>query len=664
MDLTPKQWEFIDTMSSDPRMPRGAGPILQKFFSDKSIDPSGQTFLKAMAGNKTLTDAERQMFREIGEKKVITQNYRDLLGQIKDPAQRELYSLNKLFGNIAQAKTISVIADTALESGAKLAYTADTSGAKIVPSAKAWETARSDALAKGNRALYDELSGYVQLPESASLGKLSGAMVPRDVRNTLNEIQGETQTFWRYFAKANSITKEFATVWNPSTQIRQAIQTPIFMIAARVSPMKIVNAVKAVAADTRFGKATGTTGAIVSELHQQHILGANYSESELNAYARKLASGNTGNPILKAGKALRSAVQGVYGIPDDLVRAAAYLSHKPRFAAEAQAKGLTGAAAEQYARDKATMFVNRYTMNYGQTSKAVKIGRNIPALSPFLSYSSELTRITKNMLQDIAIGSASDKLWATTGLAALYAFPVALASWAKSKFLTPDQQKEWDQTEALLPQQQRGQLKLVTGKNKKGSFEYQGLNPWMPAGDLVSMIQNAAKGDWESFNATQPFFGWQKSPLASAVIDTTIKGEHSFTHQPLDTPGKIAGRVAEAFTPSLTPGVGFAGKKLQRAFTRNDEGTLGEIDPRTGNVINPQSAILSLAGVNQQVANPTLLRKRAEQETERKLGDAKRELNSVLRSGAPSTQKKEAQKRFLLRRQEIQTEARRLLGRQ
>jgi hypothetical protein len=663
MDLTPKQWEFIDTMASDPRMPRGAGPILQKFFSDKSIDPSGQTFLKAMAGNKALTDTERQMFREIGEKKVITQNYRDLLGQIKDPAQRELYSLNKLFANIAQAKTISVIADTALESGAKLAYTADTSGAKIVPSAKAWEQARTNALTSGNKALYDELSGYVQLPESASLGKLSGAMVPRDVRNTLNEIQSTMGAVSRFFSKANSVTKEVATVWNPSTQIRQAAQTPFFMLAARVNPAQIVNAIKVVAADTRFGKATGTTGAVVSELHQQHMLGANYSEAELNQFARKLATGNTGNPIVKGLKTVRSAVMGLYGIPDDLVRAAAYLSHKPRFALEAAKKGLTGPAAEQYARDKATMFVNRYTMNYGQTSKAVKIGRNVPGLSPFLSYSSELTRLTKNMLQDIATGSASDKLWATTGLAALYAFPVALASWAKNKFLTPDQQKEWDRTERLMPQQQRGQLKLVTGKNKKGSFEYQGLNPWMPAGDLVSMIQNAAKGDWESFNATQPFFGWQKSPLASAVIDTTIKGEHSFTHQPIDTPKKVAGRIAEAFTPSLTPGVGFAGKKLQRAFTRNDEGTLGEIDPRTGNVINPQSALLSLAGVNQQVANPTLLRKRAEQEVERKLGDAKRELNTVLRSGAPSTQKKEAQKRFLLRRQEIQEEGRRLLGR-
>lgn len=662
MDLTPKQWEFVDAMSADPRMPRGAGSVLAKFFADKSIDPSGQTFMKALAGNKALSDSERQMFREIGEKKVITQNYRDLLGQIKDPAQRELYSLNKLFSNIAQAKTISEIADTALGSGAKLAYIADTTGAKVVPSAKMWEQAKADALAKGDKALHDELQGYVQLPESASLGKLSGAMVPRDVRNTLDEIQSTMGSVARFFSKANNVTKEVATVWNPSTQIRQAAQTPFFMLAARVSPAQIVNAIKQVAADTRVGRKAGIAGGMISELHQQHMLGANYSEAELNAFARKLASGNTGNAAVRGLKAVRGAVMGLYGIPDDLVRTAAYLSHKPRFMAEALKKGLVGDAAEKFARDHATMFVNEKTMNYGQVSKAVKIARQIPFVSPFASYSAEMVRLTKNLLKDVATGSASDKLWATTALATLYAFPMALASWAKNKFLSPDEQKEWEKSEALMPQQQRGQLKLVTGKNKKGSFEYQGLNPWMPAGDMVSMIQNATKGDWESFAATQPFFGWQKSPIASAIVDTTIKEEHSFTHKPLDTPQKKLGRVAEAFTPSLTPGVGFAGKKLQRAFTRNDDGTLGEVDPRTGNETTPQSALLSLAGVNQQVANPTLLRKRAEQEVGRKLSAAKAELNSVLRSGAPSEQKKAAQKRFLIKRQEIQVEARRLMG--
>jgi hypothetical protein len=663
MDLTPKQWEFVDTMAADPRMPRGAGPILAKFFTDKSIDPSGQTFMKAMAGNKALSDAERQMFREIGEKKVITQNYRDLLGQIKDPAQRELYSLNKLFSNIAQAKTVSEIADTTLGTGAKLAYTADASGAKVVPSAQVWEQARANALASGNKALYDELSGYVQLPESPSLGKLSGAMVPRDVRNTLNEIQSTMGPIARFFAKANAVTKEVATVWNPSTQIRQAAQTPFFMLAARVNPAQIVNAIKQVAADTRVGRATGAKGRMVSELHQQHMLGANYSEAELNAYARKLASGNTGNPIARGFKAVRGAVMGAYGIPDDLVRAAAYLSHKPRFLQEAATKGLTGAAAEKYARDAATMFVNDRTMNYGQVAKAVKIARQIPVVSPFASYSAEMVRLTKNLLKDVATGSPSDKLWATTALSALYAFPVALSSWAKNKFLSPKDQEDWDRTEELMPQQTRGQLKLVTGRNKKGSFEFVGLNPWMPAGDMVTMIQNAAKGDWESFAATQPFFGWQKSPLASAIVDTSIKGEHSFTHQKLDTPQKKLGRVAEAFTPSLTPGVGFAGKKLQRAFTPNDEGTLGEVDPRTGNEINPKSALMSLAGYNQQVANPQLLRQRAQMDMERKISDAKRELRSVLKSGAPTAQKGKAQKKFLKRREEIQQEAKRLLGR-
>lgn len=646
MDLTPQQWEFLDQMSVDPRTPRGAGPVLAKFFADKSIDPSGQMFVKALAGNKALSDSERQMFRDIGDKKVITQNYRDLLGQIKDPAQRELYSLNKLFTNITQAKTISEIANTVLPNGARLAYIADTSGAKVNPAGMVLDQAKADALAAGNTALHHELQGYVQLPDNPALGKLSGALVPRDVSNTINEIQSTMGTLHRFFAKANSITKEVATVWNPSTQVRQAVQTPFFMLAARVSPIQIVDAIKQVAADTRLGKSMGIQGAMVSELHQQHMLGANYSEAELNSFARKLASGNTGNPLVKTLKSIRGAVMGLYGIPDDLVRVASYLSQKPRFLKEASAKGLVGDVAEKYARDTATMWVNEHAMNYGQVPKAIKILRQFPVVSPFASYSYEMVRLTKNLLKDIAVGDASDKLWATAGLTALYAFPVALASWAKNKFLSKDEQKEFDHTEALMPQDQRGQLKLVLGKNPEGSFKYQGLNPWMPAGDMISTIQSAAKGDWESLKATQPFFGWQKSPIASAFVDAFMKGEHSFTHQKLDTPEKQAGRIAEAFVPSLTPKIGFAAKKLERGFTRSDAGTLGEIDPRTGNIINPQTALLSLVGINQQVANPMMLRRSAYYQGLSRIDDAKRELFRITRSGAPQRQKDEAIRQF------------------
>lgn len=630
LDLTPDQWGFIDQMSKDPRMPKGVDSVLTQFFKEKSIDPAGQKFLKAMAGNKALSDSERAMFREMGDKQILTKNYRDLLGEITDPFERQLYTLNKLFGSVAQAQTISEISNSVLPSGLKMAYGTEDF-ARLLNDPATAQTAQ----------------GYVKLPDAPGFGKLAGQHVPRDVADALTEIQSSMKGWYRYVAKANNWVKEAATAWNPSVQVRQAIQSGFFLPAARVFPWEIGNNIRALELAIKGG-----SDAVMKELRQQHITEANYGHQELRNWADKIALGKEKNAFSK----LRDKVRNLYGIPDDFVRIAAYLKHKPRYWEEALEKGLVGDAAERYARDNTTIFVNDHTMNYGQVPKGIKTLRNIPGISPFASYSAELLRLTKNLAKDVATGSGRDKVWGAAGLATIYALPVALQQWARSKFLKPKEQETWDDVERLMPVADRSILKLPLGVNDKGSFKFMNLNPWMPAGDMVSVVRNAARGDLEAVMAQQPFLGVQKSPLVSALVDTAVTGEHGFTHEKLDTPVAKASRLAEAFLPSVVPPSGFLFKRALKSLTPNDEGGFGQVDPRTGTEYTPRTLGLSLIGATEKTANPEMLMRSAYYQGKEKLDQAEMQLKRVLRSGAPERQKEEARKTFELKRQQIVVE--------
>lgn len=627
LDLTPDQWSFIDQMASDPRTPAGAGKVLTDFYHSKSIDPAGQQFLRALAGNKKLTDLERQMFRDMADKHILTQNYRDLLGEIKDPFERQVYTLNKLFGSVAQAQTISEIADTTLEGGLKMAMDAGEFSAKL-----------------GDPTFRQTVEGYVQLPEAAGFGKLAGKYVPRDVRDALMEVQSEMPKWFRMVAKANNWVKEAATAWNPSVHVRQAAQTPLFLIAARVGPWDIGKAIEGLSRAVKTGD-----DALMKEMRQQHITGANYSASELRSVADRINTGKGPGLLSRT----RKAITGAYGIPDDFVRITAYLKHKPRYLQEALDKGMVGDVAERYARDKATIFVNDHTMNYGQVAKAVKVARNIPGFSPFASYSAELLRLTKNLAKDVAQGSPGEKVWGAVGLSTLYALPLALSAWAKSKFLTPEQQAEWDSTEGLMSATDRSNLKVPFGVNDKGAFNFLNINPWIPAGDAVSTVRNALKGDWESLAYSQPFVGLAKNPLASAAVDVAVTGEHGFTHEKLDTAGKKLGRISEAVLPSWAPPSGFMFKRAKKSLTPNDDGSLGQVDPRTGNEYTPKTLALSVMGAGVRTADPKSLKLFNAQQKRALVQEEANQLRRVLRSGAPRRQKEEAQKRFLMRRKEI-----------
>lgn len=612
-DFKPDDWDFLDNLSRDPNLPAGADSVLAKMAAGKTADPSEQAFLGVLAKSKKLAPDTTTKLRELAAKEILTKEYRSLLGEIDDPMERQFYTLNKIFGSVAQAKTFKEILGTKLPDGRPMAMNYDEL-----------------RLARGSGKNTDDY----RLVEGTGYGALDGKYVPRDAADALKALVDKpAQAAWMtMMARVNSWAKEAVTVLNPGTQIRQALQTPFFLAAARVNPADLPGAWKAL---------RDPKNPLWREMQENRIIGANFAQNDLLKLADGIVLGKKKGLFTKA----REKARELYSVPDDFVRASAYISAKKRFGGDIA---------------KAVDFVNQKTMNYGQVANAVKVGRNIPVVSPFVSFTAEMSRLTKNLFGDLSNGSAGDKIHAGAALAMLYAAPLALKSMMEQTTLTADERKEWSAAEGLMPSYQRSAIKIPFGRNKDGSFRFSSLGPWTPAGDLISGVRSALKGDVEAVVSENPIFGFHKSPLASAAIDA-ISGTHHFTQKKLKGMDRVE-RVSEAVLPpwlgyespdkEISFG-GFAGKKLFRGFNEQADGTLGTPNTFTGMTETPGTAISSLLGLNIQGVKPASLRQSQRNAAEGELREAQRVLSGVMRRNPSKETAQKARAAFQQKREKI-----------
>lgn len=620
-DFGADDWNFLDQLSKDPAL----NPSVRKFIGDmvtsRTVDLGDQAFLRTLAKHKSVYHTDAARLRELADKEVLTPEYRSLLGEITDPLQRQMLSVNKLANSVRGAEAFNQLSNTTFADGRKLAYsTAERHAFQ--------QTATPEARSK--------LDDYVQLPNIDGIGKMAGKWVPRDAADALNamfdpKMQARADS---WSAMLNSWTKEAITVGNISTQVRQFAQIPFFAAAARVYPWELP---KLIGDYARVMK--DPTSALAKELTQAHATNANFAQNDLLEMERRVA-GEKPNLFQRA----RAKARKLYRIPDDLVRGVAYLKHKDIYLNEAAGKGLTGDAANQYAVDKVIDFLRDYTMNYSALPQTVNVAKHIPVVSPFISYSYEMARISKNLARDIATGSAADKAHAAAALAALYALPTALSIFGKNVLLNADDRKDWEKIQALRPTNQRFGFSLPYGREKDGTFKSIALNSWMPAADLGSVVAAAAKGDVSALWQENPLIGFHKSPMVSAGLDIA-QGENYFTHEAIDTVPKAIGRMSELLPP-LTPVAGYQAKKLFRSFTPNNEGGLGVTSLRTGYRDTPATGILSTLGVSTQYAQPRALLRRAQAETEDRRNKEKGELRRKLMSNRNDADKEEARRNF------------------
>lgn len=577
-DLTRGEWDSMEAFAKDARLNPAEQGLVQDAIRDQHLSATTREAVQKLSTDPRFTEDEHAKLADIAQRQTVSPAVRAILGEYTDPFEREAFTTAKVLRSTKQAEALVQLDKAAMPSGNPLTF----------KTLEEWQAARNAASGDQLR----ELLRFKQIPPKDGFGILAGRWAHVSVRDALNDInqgmQAGGDAFW---GKIQKVLKLNATVLNPATHAHWWMQMPLMFAMARVyNPLDWLHAGNVV-----MGSDPAHAG-LRDELIRNNIIGAG-SQKDLGLNAQKIATPAADetaleNIVTKKDKALEFLGK-LYGRPDDIIRTAAYL--------KAKGDALKAGMSPEDAQNSAITYTNRYTFNYGATPRFTKWASNVPGLNPFLSYSSELTRITKNLAQDVLTGSPGDRVHGALNLALMAAVPLAASLGSSTANLSAKDQAEWDQIRKLEDVQRRGQIKFVLGRDQRsGRFNYLDISPVVPAGDTFSIARDLLRGDWKAFAADQPAVGLQHSPIMGLAVDLAT-GTNQNTGQKLLTPGDYAQRVSQSALPPL---LGTQGQRLVRGFSSNQQGGLGIENPRTGRIDTPLTSLLGVAGVRAQSENP------------------------------------------------------------
>jgi hypothetical protein len=555
-------------------------------------------------------------------RKELTPAYRKLLGEVTDKHEANVLTANKLMQSVAQAKIVG-----------DLRTAVDGQGNRFAMPFKEWTNAVAAAQRAGDKAKVDFLSNrYVTAPDSPGIGALAGQKVQRQVADhfQFSGHEGLQSGNGSWYAALNSVPKAVFTRLNPAAWVRNYGQAVLQGHALGIwDPSRIVKTAWRLSKDPDLR----------DDLVRSGVLGAHAGRHEFGQQAKNLGDAlNKG--ISGRMKAVMGAINEGYGKPDTWIRATAYLDELE--------KGIAKGLNREEAGLKALEFVNRYSHNYGQVPKIVGKARNIPLVNPFLSYSTEMGRILKNLAEDVVNGN-DRSIQSGGALLSLLAMPAMLVYAAKELGLTEEQQKELETVKQLMPPYMRGRLNATYAQDEKGEFKSASLGPWMPAGDFVSLAKNILNLDAEALATNNPIASTSGTPLLNAYTELRT-GKDLVTGQ-TTTPLEVA---AKNVIPMY-----YRGGQIAKSFTPNEDGEFGVEEP-SGRRITPGNAIAGALGFGTTSMSTKRLLRRVDAQAKQELSDAKREATQILRTNAAPQVKEaarqefaEKKRRILLRRQQV-----------
>lgn len=567
----------------------------------------------------------------------ITDNWREWLGEIKDPTERMLYTFQKIYPSSIAAKIYDLF-DTGLNSfGNKFAYSADelTKTRGLLQSEIESGRYAGEELA-GLQTRLKELEYYTPLPEGAKYGKISGKFTDRFVRDQISTYdtpyQWMDQPVIRGIAAVNNIVKENRTVLNPLTGIRNYLQMPMFMLMARVSPQEIWQARKIL---------KGGDARMLDLMRERHVLGVDYAAQELTKNLGNMVTGYMDADIaLRAFQHGRDLAREWYQQPDMLLRAGAFISAQKRMA-QRMGKDIYDPAVV----DAAVEAMDRVTMNYATVPRAVKAARQLPFVSLFISYTSEITKIIKNLTQDM-IGKDThpqDRLHAMMVLGGMAAIPPMLVGAAEAN-LSPQDRKDWKKLRQLQPDYARTRFLMPLGREKDGRFRYMDFTNMIPADNYTQMAAGVLKGDFAAAATANPFAGLQDTPLLNIATEQ-VSGSDLRTGQPVQGFGRVKEIMKEILPPWVPPG--YEGTRLARAFSENQEGGWGLTNTRTGVEYRPSDMIANyMTGMRFANVSLAAVQKSAISEAKQRIAEQQQQLRQTIGMNIPDGQKVEARNHY------------------
>ncbi len=560
-----------------------------------------------------------------------------LLGTHTAPQEMIRATFNKLLPSAHSAHQMLELTTAKEASGLAGRFASDLEYTQAVRRLKDQISLTHDPVAKrGLQSQLNELSAYMPVSsDNPSMGLFQGSYVSRHVFSQLDDIMnpfGALEEFMGTgFKKFNEVFKETHLVWNPVVQARNAVQIPAMLVLGRAA---------------HDVKAMTTAFDIVFKNHTSDIarwavrngsMSGNPVKGEFNFNMRELLDGSADGQILGKFKQLRQFLHLAYSKPDDFVRTSTFIA-----AARREAKRL-GVPEDQMhlnqaVTDAARTFMNRRTMDYANVPKWVKEGRQIPLVSPFLTYAHEIVRITKNAGVDAAKGD----LVTAAGLAGLSVFPFLAQSQAEDSLSSVDR-AAWNKGQAAAQDYSRPRFKLPVSRNKDGTFNYYDITPLMPFGDYLMMGRSLAKGDVRSALQVNPIAGVEKSPLLNLAA-AQVAGKDIHTQREFRDSWDRAKNILQAISPPLTPGIG---ADWARTAPEALGGKIGQTNVKTGRTFTIKGALMrNIIGMDESQINPDMAVATMVKIAQHDIANERQYLNDVLKSQGIS---KEAQQRAINR---------------
>lgn len=580
----------------------------------------------------------------------ITDNWRAWLGEYTGAKERALLTFAKLHPTSISAKVYDILDNSQDSFGLKFAYGAEELS-KTLEKTKAAMTMNppADEFATLQKQL-QELEAFVPLPSGAAYGKLSGKFVNRFVRDEIatysTPFQFMEQPILRGISSFNNLVKVSRTALNPITVIRNYLQMPVFGLIAKTNVADVLAAKKEI---------HKTKGELYKLMLREGITTSDFVAGELTKGPGWMFSGYADSDIAtRVAKYGYEKALDLYRQPDMLIRAGAFISARKRFASRLFGTPTPTADMLNDPRviEKARNFTDRYTMNYDTVPRIVKLGRQLPFVSLFISYTAEITRILKNLAED-AINPHADsagRMHAIGVLSAMAALPAIIEATATSGLSDKDKQ-DWEKLKKLSPDYSRSRFQMPYKRDEKGRFHYFDITNMMPADSYAQMIKSAVAGDFEAVAAANPIASLQNTPLLNMAVEQ-ITGEDLHTGKPIHGASRVTEVLKEVLPPVLPPG--FEGERLQKAFSRNAEGTLGTENLKTGVVVKPSDIVANyLTGMRFANVQLSTVQQRYIGKTKREIAEHQAILRDTLRTNARPEVKQQAQENYRRSVQEI-----------
>lgn len=609
------------------------------------------------SGTKQGQSIDQTVFKA---RKDLSDEWRAFLGEITNPVERISQTMYRLRPISVASKFMHDIAKTTKE-GQMPVYFRDRGELDAFKAQHLQRLQSAEGAEQAEITLQlSKLDNFIPVERIPKYGEFGGGLVSRDVHNTLSTFDSMTSLgqhpIFRSIAGLNVAAKLSNTALNPISFVRNVFQVPMMMAIGRASMNDVYEGLRILHDPSHslrqeiISQGIGSADQLKQEIFRdfntategKFMAGmdmSNLSIGGLDADVARKAFGMVSNKYLD-----------IYRSPDNAVRIGTYLSAKRRIA-ESLGKALDDPIVIQ----KATDFTNRYTMDYGAVAPIIKNVRQIPGINLFISYISEMTRISKNVIEDVIKGgdglTAHGRMYAALPIAFLGALPEIMNDVAEAG-LNPKDRRDWEKAKSLMPAYARTRYRANIKREADGNFTYTDFTPLIPTDFIHQTVKALGNADAEAALAVNPVFGLQNSPALNILVEQTTGRD---IHTQRDFRG-FSDRVASVAKEILPPwvGAGREARKFEQAYTPNEKGELGLTNLRTGQRLTPMDFWLPYAtALRSGGYNLSVLEQKYTAEVKRDIANNTAYLNDILKSDAAPAVKLREQEKFAQVYQEL-----------